>query len=66
MNSIKKYICGFFNLLESYIPFLKRNYEFDGQLTGKTVIITGSNCGLGKATAKALYKRGEKLKIIKF
>jgi len=36
-------------------------YEGKEELYGKTIIVTGANSGIGKATAKELSKRGAKL-----
>lgn len=36
----------------------------DVRLMGKTVIITGANCGIGKETARDIYRRGKNIYTI--
>lgn len=35
-----------------------KKYESEEQITGKTVIVTGANTGIGKEIARGLAKRG--------
>lgn len=36
-----------------------KKYESEVQITGKTVIVTGANTGIGKEIARSLAKRGK-------
>ena len=36
-------------------------FDSDKKLTGKTIIVTGANAGIGKETAKDLARRGAKV-----
>ncbi|OAD56757.1 Retinol dehydrogenase 11 [Eufriesea mexicana] len=38
--------------------FLSNYCRSNVRLTGKTIVITGANCGIGKETARDLYRRG--------
>ena len=49
-------------------PFslLNRSCQSKLRLVGKTIIITGANTGIGKETARDLYRRGTFMIIINF
>lgn len=44
--------------------FFSNYYRSNNRLNGKTIVITGANCGIGKETAKDLYKRGKNILFI--
>lgn len=50
-------------LMRLYVVKQWGKVENERSMTGKTVVITGGNSGLGKATAKELVKRGARVII---
>jgi len=56
---------------EIYISFVSRDrslgpkYENEIRCSGRTVIVTGANSGLGRETARELARRGENLILCK-
>lgn len=47
--------------LRLYATWTKGIYKGTGRMDGKTVIVTGSNSGIGKETAKELARRGARV-----
>ena len=58
--------------IQSFVIIKCRDYfggavcKSENRLDGKTVIITGANCGIGKETAKDLARRGRVKIVTKF
>lgn len=47
--------------LKVYLVYVKGIYRSTKRMDGKTVIVTGSNAGIGKETAKELARRGARV-----
>lgn len=47
--------------LKVYLVYVKGIYRNNKRMDGKTVIVTGSNAGIGKETAKELARRGARV-----